>query len=58
MADNKYTAKDAAKDTGASGKETARAWHDARQDAQNAGELSEREANKANQSSNEDSESK
>jgi hypothetical protein len=29
---SKYTEKDAAKDTGSSGKDTARAWHQARED--------------------------
>lgn len=43
----KYTKQDAAKDTDAGGKETARAWHQARDDAEKSGELPERAANKA-----------
>lgn len=42
-----YDKKDAAADTGVSTKEVSRAWHDARDDAQKAGELPERAANKA-----------
>jgi len=33
VAKDKYTEKDAAKDTGAGGKEVARTWHQARDDA-------------------------
>ncbi len=39
---SKYTEKDAAEDTDASISETREAWHDARQDAQESGELNER----------------
>ncbi len=45
-----YTAKDAAKDTGSSGKETARAWHSARDDASSSGELDERNDRKVSDS--------
>lgn len=41
-----YTEKDAAKDTGVKQKEVEKAWHDARSDAQKAGELPERQARK------------
>lgn len=34
---DKYTEKDAAKDTGSSGKEVSRAWHEARNDAAREG---------------------
>lgn len=44
-----YEKKDAAKDTGASPNEVARAWHDARDDAQAEGQLPEREAHKSGQ---------
>ncbi|CAE7270685.1 unnamed protein product [Symbiodinium microadriaticum] len=44
-----YTKKDAAKDTGVSLKEVSKAWHQARDDAQKAGELPERAARKAAQ---------
>ncbi len=43
MSKNKYTEKDAAKDTGSSVKDVNHAWHAARDDAQDSGELSERE---------------
>jgi len=33
---SEYTKKDAAKDTEAGGKETSRAWHQAREDAQSS----------------------
>ncbi|MFH1193150.1 MAG: CFI-box-CTERM domain-containing protein [Candidatus Jorgensenbacteria bacterium] len=36
---SRYTEKDAGKDTGASGKETASAWHQAREDARKSGEI-------------------
>ena len=42
----KYTEKDAAKDTGVKQKEVEKAWHDARSNAQKAGELPERQARK------------
>ena len=45
----KYTEKNAAKDTGVSLKEVSKAWHQARVDAQRAGELPERAARKAAQ---------
>ena len=35
----KYTGRDAARETGAGGKETARAWHQARDDARKSGEI-------------------
>jgi hypothetical protein len=44
-----YDKKDAAKDTGSSISEVSRAWHDAREHAQAAGELPERAASKAAQ---------
>lgn len=46
MAKSKYTLKDAAKDTGVSTKEASKAWHDAREHAQKAGELNERKITK------------
>lgn len=45
--DRKYDKKDAAKDTDSTTSEVSRAWHDAREDAQEAGELPERAASKA-----------
>jgi hypothetical protein len=42
-----YTPKDAAKDTDSTIKEVRETWHQAREDAQNSGELPERAANKA-----------
>ncbi len=39
MSRTKYTEKDAAEETGAGGKETARAWHQAREDAREIGEI-------------------
>lgn len=54
---SKYTEHDAAKDTGASLKEVAETWHQARDDAQKAGELPEREANKASKESSSSSSS-
>jgi hypothetical protein len=42
-----YDKEDAAKDTDTSTSKVSEAWHDARDDAQKAGELSEREANKS-----------
>ncbi|OGM94671.1 hypothetical protein A2524_02085 [Candidatus Wolfebacteria bacterium RIFOXYD12_FULL_48_21] len=47
-----YTEKDAAKDTGSSGKETARAWHSARDDAAASGELESRNERKVSDSEN------
>lgn len=44
-----YNGKDAARDTNATRKEVSRAWHDARDHAQKAGELPERAANKQKQ---------
>ena len=41
-----YDLDDAAKDTDSGSRETARAWHAAREDAQEAGELREREERK------------
>lgn len=41
---NKYDEKDAARDTGASNKEVAQTWHQARDDARASGELSDRPA--------------
>jgi hypothetical protein len=38
-----YTKKDAAKETEASGKETARGWHQAREDAQSSDHLIDKE---------------
>lgn len=35
----KWTQKDTARETGAGGKETARAWHKAREDAKESGEI-------------------
>ena len=49
-----YDKKDAARDTDSSTKDVSRAWHDAREDAQAAGELPEREANKAAQDESDD----
>ncbi len=43
---NKYTEEDAAKDTDSSKQEVQEAWHDAREKAQEAGELPEREESK------------
>ena len=60
MGENNYGKSDAAKDTNSSVKEVSQAWHQAREDAQAAGELPERAANKAsksNSSSNSDSSS-
>lgn len=44
-----YDKKDAANDTGSSVKETSTAWHDAREDAQKDGELTERAVEKISQ---------
>lgn len=46
----KYSEKDAAKDTGSSGKEVAEAWHSAKDDAAASGQLPERNANKVSDS--------
>lgn len=46
-----YSKKDAARDTNASAKDVSRAWHDAREAAQQSGQLPERAANKAAQQS-------
>jgi hypothetical protein len=51
MAQNKYTEKDARKETDSSRKETKEAWHTAREDAQKSGELPERPSNKGDTSS-------
>lgn len=42
-----YDKKDAAKDTDTSTSKVSEAWHDARDDAQKADQLPEREANKS-----------
>jgi len=47
---NKWTQKDTAKETGSSGKETSRAFHDARNDASGSGYLDERNENKTSDS--------
>lgn len=39
MSKTKYTEKDAAKETDSGGRETARAWHQAREDAREIGEI-------------------
>lgn len=44
MSETKYTLKDAAKDTGASTRETSQAFHDARKDAVESGYLKEKAA--------------
>jgi hypothetical protein len=46
MPKNKYTEKEAAKETDSSGKDTSRAWHQARENAQKDGQLPEREEHK------------
>lgn len=43
---NPYTQKDARKETKATQKETSEAWHQAREDAQKAGQLPERKEHK------------
>lgn len=45
-----YTKKDAAEDTGSSGKEVSHAWHVARNDAASSGELEERNEQKVSDS--------
>ncbi len=47
-----YTPSDAAQDTGVSEKEVREAWHQAREDAQRAGELPERKVRKERQRKN------
>jgi hypothetical protein len=37
-----YTKKDASEDTDSGGKETSRAWHQAREDARDSGEIYDR----------------
>ena len=51
VGDTKYTVTDAAKDTGVSSREASSTWHQAKDDAQKAGELPERAAHKEEQSS-------
>ena len=46
LAKSKYTEKDAARDTGAGGKDTARAWHQAREDARESGEIPKKDTEK------------
>lgn len=52
MASDKYSEKDAAKDTQSSEKETKQAWHSARDDAASSGHLPERNDNKLKDSEN------
>lgn len=54
MGDTKYTVTDAAKETGTSSREASGAWHQARDDAQKAGELPERAVNKESKSESKD----
>ena len=48
---SKYGKSDAARDTGSSMKDVGSAWHSARDDAQQSGQLSERGSSKSSSSS-------